>query len=69
MSSLVNDTTDREAVGASAAVIGNDVARAEAQEVSASSTVGCGHPVETVRANVGELATGSTTTARGWEMG
>ena len=55
MSSLVNDTTDREAAGAAAAVIGIDAARVEVQVVSASSTVGCGHPVVAVRANVAEL--------------
>ena len=57
MSSLVNDTTDREAAGAAVVIIGIDVARAEVQVVPVSSTVGCGHPAETVRANVGELAT------------
>ena len=65
MSSLVNDTTDREAVGAAVVIIGIDVARAEVQVVSVSSTIGCGHPVETVRANVAELTCIVVTTPRG----
>ena len=67
MSSLVNDTTDREAVGAVVAAIGIDEARAEVQGVTVSSTVGCGHPVETARANVAELTCIVATTPRGWE--
>ena len=64
---LVYDTTDREAVGAAVVVIGIDVARAEVQAVTASSTIGCGHPVDAVRANGAELTCIVATTPRGWE--
>ena len=64
---LVNDTTDREAVGAEVVIIGIDVARVEAQGVPVGRIARCRHPVVAVRANDVELATGCNTIARGWE--
>ena len=69
MSSLVFDTTSREAVGAAAAIIGIDVARAEVQVVPVSSTAGCGHPAVAVCANCAELAISCTTIATSGKMG
>ena len=67
MSSLVFDTTSREAVGAAVITIGADVARVEAQAVPADRTLRCGHPAVAVRANAVELAIGCSTTAASGE--
>ena len=67
MSSLVFDTTSREAEGAVEIIIWIDVARVEAQVVSGSRSVGCGHPAVTVGTNCVELAIGCITTAASGE--
>ena len=67
LSSLVFDTTSREAVGTVVCIIGVDVARVEVQEVSADRTLRCGHPGVAVRANSPELATGAEAQAAGGE--
>ena len=67
MSSLVFDTTSREAVGAVVIIIGIDVARVEVQVVSVDRTLRCGHPAVAVRANVVELAIGCITIAASGE--
>ena len=67
MSSLVNDASNREAVGAAAVITGIEVVIGEVQAVSASTAVGCGHPVVAVRANVAELTCIVDTQAAGRE--
>ena len=67
MSSLVFDTTSREAVGTVVCIIGIDVARVEVQVVSVSRIVGCGHPAVTVCTNCVELAIGCITIAASGE--
>ena len=56
MSSLVFDTTSREAGGAVARIIEIDVVRVEVQVVPECRSEGWGHPGVAVRANSPELA-------------
>ena len=69
MSSLVFDTTDRQAAGTAAGMIGIGEARVEVDAASSSNTDGSGHPVDTARANDEKLTTSGITVAASREEG